>query len=300
MLKLLSINNIYISTGVFVLSVFMMLFFTSCKGDDIVTVPVPVVQRNLVIVSDNDQGSYLMVKVLGKVRSSFPDVQVTYFQSKQYDIYEGAFLLNTAFQTFPAGTVFAGIVEPGAGGKRLVFEASSRRVFAPDNTLATWILNNNSGAACYYVENSKVLGGAKAEDLSFEDFYADALCSLLAGTPTAEFGSGCSAPLTFPVQQPSSNGNTIKGQILFTDNFGNCISNIPESMVAAIPLGTSLALTADTVKVTIKKGITYSSVQTGDNVCFVNGSKLLELSVNMGSFSEKYNLKAGAQITLTK
>jgi len=273
--------------------------FTSCnKNSDVVA---PVAQAdNLVIVSDNNQSDYLMLKVLGKIRSTFPDIKITYFKSKQFDIYQGSFLLSEALKSFPSGTVIAGIVEPGAGGKRFVFDTGNKRVFAPDNGMATWILHDNPNSTCYYVENSSVLNGANAGDLSFEDFYADAICSLISGKQASTFGTKVSAPVTFAVQEPTVNGNTILGQILYTDDFGNCISNIPESLVTGIPLSTALTFSSDTTKSVIKMGSYYSSVNTGENVCFVNGSKLLELAINMGDFSEKFNITAGSIIKITK
>lgn len=283
----------------FLLLSFILLTLTSCKNDDSPVSPV-VAAGNLVIVTDYDQSSYMMVKILGKVRSNYPDIQITCFQSRQYDIYEGAFLLSTSLTSFPENTVFAGIVDPGAISKRIVYETGSKRVLAPDNGMSTWIIHNNPAAAYYFIENSAVLEGANAADLAFEDFYANSICSLIAGRSVVDFGSRCSAPVTFPVQEAKVEGNKVLGQVLFTDNFGNCITNITESIISSYPAGTVFTLTSGSVQTTITLGTTYSSVLTGENVCFINSSKYLELAVNYGSFSSKYSLSSGAVVTLSK
>ena len=289
--------NLFISPAkTLLLAVLLLYCFASCKKNE--AIYAPPAPGNLVIVSDNDPGSYVIVKILGAVRTSFPDIHITYLQSKQFDVFEGSFLLNTALHSFPAGTVVAGIVEPGADSKRFVFEADSRRVFSPDNTLATRILHDYPGMACYFVENPSVLGGAQPNDLSFEDFYARALCSLISGAAVSGFGPICSNPKLFPVQDPVLAGDSILGEILFTDNFGNCITNIPASLITHFPVGTALTLKSGTVSGNLVLGTTYSSVPVGDNVCFINSSKLLEVAVNFGNFSQKYNLGAGNRVQL--
>jgi S-adenosylmethionine hydrolase len=276
-------------------AVCLLLTFSSCAKNESGKVA-----GNLVLVTDTDPGSFLMIKILGEVRSSFPDIHITYLQSKKFDISDGAFLLGTAVQSFPDGTVFAGIIEPGANSKRIVFEVGLSRVFSPDNTLSTRILHDNPGTSCYFVENPVVLGETQPNDLSFEDFYSRAVCSLISGTRVSEFGSICSNPKTFPVQDPVWAGDSIAGEILFTDNFGNCITNIPESLMIHFPVQTVLAMKADTVQLNILVGVTYSSVAVGENVCFINSSKLLELAVNYGNFAGKYGISAGSRISLGK
>ena len=256
------------------------------------------IASNLVIVADNEQGSYFMTKLLGEVRSAFPNIHITYLQSKLFDVTEGSFLLKTAVESFPEGTVVAGILEPGGGSRKIVFQANSRLVFAPDNTLSTRIFNDFSGTECYFVENSSVLGGQQASELALEEFYARGICSLISGIDVSKFGSLCSNPNTFAVQNPVMQGDSILGEILFADTFGNCITNIPESLIVNIPLGTTLSLNSGTTALAMKLGTTYSSVPVGDNVCFINSSNLLEISINYGNFSSTYNLFAGSHISI--
>ncbi|MFZ4569915.1 MAG: SAM hydroxide adenosyltransferase [Bacteroidales bacterium] len=47
-------------------------------------------------------------------------------------------------------------------------------------------------------------------------------------------------------------------------------------------------------------GVSYSSVPVGSNVCFVNSSQRLELAVNYGNFSGKFNISASSKIAIIK
>jgi S-adenosylmethionine hydrolase len=119
-------------------------------------------------------------------------------------------------------------------------------------------------------------------------------------TAVSGFGSKCTSPNTFPLQTAVVKGDSILGQILFTDNFGNCITNIPDHLISQIPVGTILTLKSDTVQLNIELGVTYASVPVGENVCFINSSNFLELAVDYGDFSDKYKLGAGSLIKLIK
>jgi S-adenosylmethionine hydrolase len=286
----------FISLNLFFLS--LLVIATSCTKTE--TEFYPETPKTLVIVSDNDPGSDIMVGILGAVKSANPGIQIQYFQSKAFDVFQGSYLLYVVVMNYPKGTCITGIVEPGASSKRIVYQAGNEFIIAPDNTLSTRILNYYPLTQCYFIENPQVLGGAQPQDLSFEEFYKRAILSMISGTPLSAFGPVCTYPQKFQVQDPVISGDTIKGEILFTDNFGNCITNIPANLMSNIPIGSVLNLTSDTTHLTTTMGVSYSSVPSGDNVCFINSSQRLELAVNYGDFSDKYHLAAGSKIALRK
>lgn len=260
----------------------------------------PAATKNLVIISDNTPSSDIIVDIMGAVRDAYPQVHIDYFNAKLFDVYEGSYLLYLTVENYPAGTYIAGIVEPGAQSKRIIYQANNETVFAPDNMLSTRIFDSWPKTSCIFVNNPAVLGGSQPDSLPVSEFYKRAILSMLSGLPVTSFGSPCSNPETFPVQHPVISGDTVKGEILFTDNFGNCITNIPKNLTADIAVGTIMNCRVDTSHLAITMGLTYSSVSEGENVCFVNGSRRLQLSINYGSFSAKYNASASSKVFLIK
>ena len=286
-------------TSIFLCLIFIsILLVTACKKTE--TVYYHETAKTLVIVSDNDPGSDIIIGILGAVRAAYPDVQIQYFKAKAFDVFEGSYLLSVAMMNYPKGTYVVGIIEPGASSKRIIYQADNKFILAPDNMLSTRILNGYPSAQCYFIENPQVLGGALPGDLSFEEFYKRAILAMISGTPLSGFGPVCANPQKFEVQNPEISGDTIKGEVLFTDNFGNCVTNIPTDLMTNIPIGSLLNLTSDTTHLVITMGESYSSVPVGDNVCFTNSSKRLELSVNYGNFSGKYAIGATSKISLRK
>jgi S-adenosyl-L-methionine hydrolase (adenosine-forming) len=260
----------------------------------------PAATQNLVIISDNTASSDMIVGIMGAVRSAYPTVHIDFFNSKSFDVYEGSYLLYLNLENYPAGTYIAGIVEPGAQSKRIIYQANNEIVLAPDNMLSTRILDAWPKSSCTFVNNPAVLEGSPADSLPISEFYKRAILSMLSGTPVTSFGSLCSNPQKFIVQHPEVSGDTLKGEILYTDNFGNCTTNIPKEMTADIPVGTLMNCRVDTAHLTITMGLTYSTVGVGENVCFVNGTRRLQLSINYGNFSTKYHATASSKVFIIK
>ena len=282
----------------FTLCLTYLLLASSCTKNDDYFYPSPV--RTLVIVSDNEPSSDVIVGLMGAVRSKFPEVQIEFFQAPAFDIYEGAYLLQITGQSFPKGTIVAGLIEPGAFGKGIVYQAGSRTYIAPDNKLSSRVLFEEPKAVCYFVENPKVLGGLQPEEIAFGEFYTQAILSLLSGTSLQTFGSVCKIPQVFKIQPPVIEADTIKGEVLFTDNFGNCVTNIPEKLLNGIPVGTILNFKSGTTGLSIVLGTSYSSVPVGDRVCFINSTKRLEIAINYGDFAGTYQIGANAKVFLIK
>lgn len=274
----------------------ILVFFTSCTKTEVYYFPVST--RTLVLVTDVDPSSDLIVGIKGRVKTYFPEVQIEFYKAPDFDIFEGSYLLDLANQNYPPGTYIAGLIKPGNTGKSIIYEANSKIFISPDNTLSTRVLYNNPDIVCYYIENSLILDGAQPKDLSFEEFFTRSILSMLSGASLSSFGSVCTEPQLFEIQPAIMLGDTLKGEVLYVDSFGNCITNIPEDLVANFETGALLNMTANTTELTIKLGTTYSSVPVGEAVCFVNNSKRLEIAINYGNFSETYQTTANSKIAI--
>src|SRR5438067_10110358 len=60
-----------------------------------------------------------------------------------YDITEAAFLVNSAYRYFPAGTIHIVVVDPGVGSARRPIAAYAKNQFfvAPDNGVLSFVLH---------------------------------------------------------------------------------------------------------------------------------------------------------------
>lgn len=277
---------------------FMLLGLTSCYEQEIVNIENKT--RKLVIITDFQKGSSFSLTLLGSVERSFPEVEIEFIQSPSFDIYEASYLLETAAGEYPKGTYFAVFVGTGVDDKFIFFESEGNRYICCDNGLASRVANKSEWIDFYYVENEELLGG-KREDMAYTEFYKRILFALLSDTKPHDFGNRADDPVMIEIKEPAIEGNSIIGQILYRDNFGNCITNIPAELVSLIFTKSDI-ISADYngSKFFLKYGSFYSSVNTNENVCFINNDNTFELAVNYGNFSSRYSISAGAIIKLSK
>jgi len=276
------------------LTAMLVMAFACTEKETIYKYP----DRTLVIVSDNNQATEMITYIMGGVRAAYPDVEIHYFQTKPFDIKEASYLLVEAVENYPVGTYFAAIVEPGTNSERIIFETNGKRVLCPDNGVCSWTVNGNPAENYYFVDDPKVY--LKSSDLPFQDFYQFAILSMLSDKPLSGFGEFCTSPVVYEIQNPVFENDTTKGEVIFVDNFGNCITNITQSELGNATIGSLFNVMADDSGFEMTFGTTYSSVPVGENVCFINGSVRLEMSVNYGDLSGKYNIHAGTKVALIK
>ncbi|MBX3044114.1 MAG: SAM-dependent chlorinase/fluorinase [Candidatus Kapabacteria bacterium] len=258
--------------------------------------------RTLVIISDDTPETELIMGILGSVRNTYPDVEIKFFKNKNFDLFEAGYLLEVAANSFPENTCFAVIVDPGVSAKKTVYSFGKRKVLSPDNGISTKMRIAMPPQEMHYVDNMSIFGSQfnNYEEVPYQKFYRDAILHMLSDANISTFGSVCSEPVNLNIVQPSLQNGVIQGQILFTDNFGNCETNIKSDFINQLNRGDILEVSSDDIKFYAKYGLNYSSVDVNENVVFFNSKSRLEISVNFGNMSERYSLNAGNVVNIKK
>ncbi|MEZ5104623.1 MAG: SAM-dependent chlorinase/fluorinase [Draconibacterium sp.] len=279
----------------FLVILVLSMLFVSCNEDLAETEP----EQNLsvVILTDYSIGSDIVISIEGQLISRYPGIDIHYFEAKPFSIAEASYQLQVAAENYPEGTYFLALIEPGADAERMVFKTEKNQLFVtPNNSLVTKLFHEINTSECFRIENDFWCNGLNPENQNFLTVYVSSMCDLVDGRLPADFGSKIDLPETFAVQDAVFENDTLSGQIDYSDNFGNCITNIPGSMLAAFEQGDLLEVqTTDTTFFALL-GTSYSSVSEGQNVLFANSLNKLELAVNMGSLSKCYNIGAGTTI----
>lgn len=278
--------------------IFILFQFWGCTEENIVNNYNE--RKSLVVVSDFSPSSDLLIKILGQVTSKYPNFDVRFIQVKAFDFIEASYMFDLAAQTLPKGTYLVGIVDPSVEVKKYVYVADGKYIMAPDNGLSSRILYRTKADSMYFAENPELIGGDIQENLSYEEFYVSTVLSFISNIPLNKFGSAVANPVKFDIQIPKFENDTLTGEIMFTDNFGNCVTNIADTLLKNFVEGSYLKIETGSTSFFAKFGVNYSSVPTGLNVVFENSTKRLEMSVNMDNLSERYSLSAGAKLKITK
>src|SRR3954470_6462390 len=103
-------------------------------------------------------------------------VDITH-EVRSYDILEAAFVIDSAYRYFPAGTVHVIVVDPGVGSARRPIAASANgHVFvAPDNGILSCILESDavaSGMSAYWITNRSLFLDSVSQTFHGRDIFA--------------------------------------------------------------------------------------------------------------------------------
>jgi S-adenosylmethionine hydrolase len=115
-----------------------------------------------------------------------------------------------------------------------------------------------------------------------------------AGTPLSSYN-------TFDVQEPVISTGKLPGTIVYIDHFGNAVTNISRKTADEYGLkpGDSIRLKCAQSEILAKFGTIYSDVSQGKEIVFVsNNLDMLQLSINLGNFADKYAVKAGTKLEI--
>jgi S-adenosylmethionine hydrolase len=99
---------------------------------------------------------------------------------------EGAFLLAATCRSFPEGTVFAAVVDPGVGSAReaVLVEAGGRMFVAPDNGLLGRVIEReraSGGVRAWYVRERRLFLSEVSNTFHGRDVFAPVAARLASG-----------------------------------------------------------------------------------------------------------------------
>jgi len=215
-------------------------------------------------------------------------------QVPAHDIDAGAFILNSSFHYFPAGTVHVAIVDPGVGGKRRALAVQTANYFfiAPDNGILKFIFEHERPLRVFALANEKYFLRHISNTFHGRDIFAPCAAHLCAGVKIDEFGPEIFDYQTGEIQQPLVGIGQIIGNIIYVDTFGNLITNIPGAMVLhqsiEIGLGTSIISSISR---------SYDE-QEHEPLALIGSAGFLEIAIFRQNASQRLNVRVGDAVSV--
>ena len=195
----------------------------------------------------------------------------------------GATVLKEACSWFPEGTIHMGVIDPGVGGDRRPLLIQTRKYFlvGPDNGLFTPFINSDDLISAIHLDQSRFFLPDVSSTFHGRDIFAPVAAHLSAGTDPAEMGTPVKDPVQERMPALNLNKDTLTGEIIHVDHFGNLITNIQKQALDRFLKGKKAGIQIRELKI---QGIqhTYSTVKPGTPLALIGSSGVLEISVNMG------------------
>jgi S-adenosylmethionine hydrolase len=92
--------------------------------------------------------------------------------------------------------------------------------------------------------------------------------------------------------------NTLRGNIIYTDRYGNAMTNIRKDYFNQVKNGRKFSMNIMKYERISKISSSYSDVPEGEKVCIFNAAGYLEIAINKGKASELFGLNLGDYIQI--
>src|SRR5919201_2199856 len=150
-----------------------------------------------------------------------------------HDVLAGALELAAAYKYFPNGTVFLVVVDPGVGSARrgIAAEAGDFKFVAPDNGGLTAVLDEHAPKKIVELSERRYARPTVSRTFEGRDRFGPAAAWLAKGIDLAALGRPASNLHRLEIPQARVEGETIAGEVLRVDRFGNLITNIDRRSV---------------------------------------------------------------------
>jgi len=228
-----------------------------------------------------------------------------------FNINEASFLIKTTHKYFPEGSIFIVVIDPGVGTLReiLAIKLISNYFFVgPNNGIFTNTFSLDDIVECVNVQNDEYFLKPVSNTFHGRDIMAPIGAYISKNLDLKNFGPSFDpsnfVEYTHDYQIFQSN-KIIKAVILYIDQFGNGVTNIPlkENKVGKSLLtlkeGEIISLIFKDKKYTGNFTSHYDMVPKR-SILFLEGSYgLLEISLNQGSAAEEIGFNVGDSITIS-
>ena len=271
--------------------------------------------RIITLTTDFGTSDVYVGVMKGVILSINPDVEIidiTHSVSPQ-DIYEAAFTIRAAYRYFPKDTIHVVVVDPGVGSERqpIVCQTDIAYFVCANNGVLSRVLqdiesDDTNTPKSVVIENPSYILPQVSNTFHGRDIFSPVAAHLSLGVALSQFGAPIQDLVRFTVPTIQTIENTLTGQIIKIDSFGNLITNISEDTLTAFLL--SASNDAEAVDFEIIAGNTsitklnsfYAESEAGEPLAIIGSFGLLEIAINLGNAETVLGMKRDDRIVVRR
>jgi S-adenosylmethionine hydrolase len=217
-----------------------------------------------------------------------------------HDVFGAALELAAAYKYFPTGTIFLVVVDPGVGSTRrgIAAEAGDYKFVAPDNGVLSAVLEEHAPKRLVELTERKYARPTVSRTFEGRDRFAPAAAWLAKGIELGALGRTAGAIQRLVIPKPQAAGDSIDGQVLRVDRFGNLITNIDRRTFDKLADGAlDIQVGAHAVSRVVS---TYADVGDGEVCALFGSTDHLEVAANGASAAARLALGRGAPVRVAR
>lgn len=202
-----------------------------------------------------------------------------------HDVAAGAYLLRTACEAFPPGTIHVAVVDPGVGGSRarLVVRTERQLFVGPDNGIFGRVLEHVPMRDAYRIDTLPESANRPSATFEGRDVFAPAAAWLARGRDPASFGPRVETIVR--LTPPPASGGV---RVLVVDRFGNVILDRRRGETGGTP-----RVVTPSGAVVDRIFRTYADAPDDAPFLLFNSADQLEIAVRRGRADRRLGLAAG-------
>ncbi len=233
----------------------------------------------------------IMKGVILSKNSSVNIIDITHSIPPQ-DIKTGAFYLMNSIKYMPENTLIIAIVDPEVGSGRSILWAKTEmhQIVAPDNGIISWVEEKEKIKEVRIIDNKKLFLEKISSTFHGRDIMAPAAALIAKGFKEENIGPEYInfRKISFP--HPQRIGNTITGEVIAIDRFGNAITNIHKEYVTPTTLFSIANI--------LIKGLTltYAMGKESEEIAVIGSYDFVEFSIKNHNFAITHNVKPGMKV----
>jgi len=240
--------------------------------------------------------------VIAKIAPQVPVIDITHGIPPQ-DVTAAALTLAESWSYFPASTIFVAIVDPGVGTARRAIAAetaSGARFVAPDNGLLALTLAAAGLKRAVALTSTRYRLPTLSATFHGRDLFAPAAAYLATGIPLMDLGSAVTDLVDLPLPKPRADGDSLVGEIIYIDGYGNLITNLARSdcerLMARFPNRELSVTIPDGSEVELLR--TYGEASEGALLAVFGSFERLEIAIRNASAAKTLGARVGMQVRL--
>lgn len=243
----------------------------------------------ITITSDFGLRDFYSAAVHGRLLKLQPDLNIIVVSHliQQYNVFQASVVVQNTWKHFPDGTVHMVLVN-GNQGKQLrqvAVKYKGHYFVGPDSGLHSLIFD----------EKPELIIQLNNEDNSFETFPELTICTkaavhLAEGKDIMELGNPIQDLLEMMPFRPTNDNNTIKGMVIYIDNYHNAITNITKAIFDKLNKNNKFTIRFGKY-FTQKISPTYNYAPEAELVAVFGSTGLLEIALYKTSAKELLGIK---------
>ncbi|MEG1498864.1 MAG: SAM-dependent chlorinase/fluorinase [Bacteroidales bacterium] len=268
----------------------------------------------ITLLSDWGEKDYYVSIVKGKIYEKIPEVTILDIchQVKKFDIIQAAFILKNTYSFFPQGTIHIVGVNDIASPKmpHIVVKANNHYFIGADNGIFSLLFENED---CQVWE-IKVYQESNVYTFPSKDLFPKVAALLIQKEPMENIGYPSHLQKKITPTQPAFTynkneegeiiGGSIKGQVIYIDDYGNVLTNITESIFREyasrfghfqIKTRPSASGPDEVIKIISKA---YQDVREAELCALFLENHHLEISLNQGHAASLMGFEIGSPVTV--